>query len=330
MPQISVIVPVYNVEPYLCRCVDSILNQSFSDFELILVDDGSPDRCGIICDEYARREPRIHVIHQENGGLSAARNAGTDWVEANSNSQWIAYIDSDDWIHIDYLAHLYELACRFNVPLVMCGFLPTDKITEDKPIANCLTTYLTAEDAYSDYYDCVMHAWGKLVSRELMTKYRFPKGKIHEDAYVTHLLTFDAGNTAVSTAQLYYYYCNPDSITRVKWSEKRLHQFEGHELRLRYLKENSYARAYRAEVNVYTQMLFNQMQDIRIQSKEDPTCYKYMEQLYPKSRKAFAEARRLGLLPYCEENVWIYELAYPMKLFWFLRNVIKNVLNKRK
>ena len=103
MPQISVIVPVYKVEPYLRRCVDSILGQTFTDFELILVDDGSPDNCPAICDEYARKDTRVHVIHQENGGLSAARNAGIDWAFANSDSQWLTSVDSDEWVHPEML-----------------------------------------------------------------------------------------------------------------------------------------------------------------------------------------------------------------------------------
>ena len=97
-PKISVIVPVYNVQQYLHRCVDSILGQTFTDFELILVDDGSPDGCPAICDEYAVKDSRIHVIHQENAGLSAARNTGIDWVLATSDSQWISFVDSDDFI----------------------------------------------------------------------------------------------------------------------------------------------------------------------------------------------------------------------------------------
>ena len=108
MPTISVIVPVYKVEPYLNRCVDSILRQTYQDFELILVDDGSPDRCGEICDEYARQDSRVHVIHKENGGLSDARNAGIDWVEANSDSQWLIFADSDDWVHPELLARLLD------------------------------------------------------------------------------------------------------------------------------------------------------------------------------------------------------------------------------
>ena len=108
MGRISVIVPVYKVENYLHRCVDSILGQSFADFELILVDDGSPDNCGSICDAYAVKDSRIRVIHQENGGLSAARNAGIDWVFAHSDSQWLTFIDSDDWIHGSFLQILHR------------------------------------------------------------------------------------------------------------------------------------------------------------------------------------------------------------------------------
>ena len=102
--KVSAIVPVYNVEKYIYRCVDSILNQTFSDFELILVDDGSPDNCPQICDEYAKKDSRIKVIHKENGGLSSARNAGLDIA----SGEWISFIDSDDWIHKDYLLYLPE------------------------------------------------------------------------------------------------------------------------------------------------------------------------------------------------------------------------------
>ena len=121
MPKISVIVPVYNVEPYLHRCVDSILVQTHTDFELILVDDGSPDNCGVICDEYAQKDSRIHVIHQQNGGLSAARNAGIDWAFANSDSQWLSFIDSDDWVHPCFLEYLYRAVQETDAKVSACG-----------------------------------------------------------------------------------------------------------------------------------------------------------------------------------------------------------------
>ena len=124
MALISVIVPVYNVEAYLVRCIDSILVQSFEDFELFLIDDGSPDRCGAICDEYAKRDKRIHVIHQQNKGLSEARNAGIECA-LHSDSEWITFIDSDDWVHPKYLQALIECAARFDADLVIGEFEKT-------------------------------------------------------------------------------------------------------------------------------------------------------------------------------------------------------------
>ena len=122
MAAISVIVPVYKVERYLKRCVDSILDQTFRDFELILVDDGSPDRCGEICEKYAEKDKRIVVLHRENGGLSAARNTGLDWIFANSNSTYVTFIDSDDWVHPQYLEILSRVIESNNVAVSVAQF----------------------------------------------------------------------------------------------------------------------------------------------------------------------------------------------------------------
>ena len=107
MAKISVIVPVYKVEETIGKCIESILNQTYPDFELILIDDGSPDRSGVICDEYSKKDGRIKVIHKKNAGVSSARNAGIEWVLENSDSEWISFVDSDDWVHSDYLSKLY-------------------------------------------------------------------------------------------------------------------------------------------------------------------------------------------------------------------------------
>ena len=117
MAKISVIVPVYKVEQYLRRCVDSILSQTFSDFELILIDDGSPDRCGEICDEYKQRDGRVVVIHQSNGGLSAARNTGIIWSLENSDSDWLTFVDSDDWVHSEYLERLFRAVNKYGTKI---------------------------------------------------------------------------------------------------------------------------------------------------------------------------------------------------------------------
>jgi glycosyltransferase involved in cell wall biosynthesis len=117
MPKISVIIPVYNVEKYLVKCIDSVLSQTFTDFECILIDDGSPDNCGKICDEYAKKDRRTKVIHQENSGVSSARNAGLDIAQG----EWITFIDSDDWVDENYLELMYNNAVNNNIDLSICG-----------------------------------------------------------------------------------------------------------------------------------------------------------------------------------------------------------------
>jgi glycosyltransferase involved in cell wall biosynthesis len=120
MAAISVIIPVYQVEKYIRRCLDSLLAQTFSDFEAILVDDGSTDQSGAICEEYARKDPRFVVFHQKNQGQSVARNYALDWVYANSDSRYISFVDSDDWVHPKYLELLYEAITRFSVKISQC------------------------------------------------------------------------------------------------------------------------------------------------------------------------------------------------------------------
>ena len=120
MPKISVIVPVYNVEKHLPRCIESILAQTFSDFELILVNDESSDNSGQICDEYSMRDNRIKVIHQKNGGPGSARNTGIDYVMQQEKAKWICFVDSDDWLHPQYLEILYKAARQENCKIAIC------------------------------------------------------------------------------------------------------------------------------------------------------------------------------------------------------------------
>lgn len=329
MQNISVIVPVYKVEPYLHRCIDSILGQTYLDFKLILVDDGSPDNCGAICDEYAAKDSRVHVIHQENGGLSAARNAGIDWVFANSDSQWLAFIDSDDWVHRDYLKTLLENAENCQADMSACDFFQTDAFCQDGEIHQSVSCE-PAEQAYCDHYGCLMSAWAKIFRKELFETLRFPVGKIHEDCYVTHIPLFAANKVVISTAPMYYYYSNPGSITRKKWSEKRLQEIEAHELRWKWLRENGYQQAARRELDAYCGIIFAQMQDLRILSKEEHGYRKYMGMLRPKMMELFRQARKMGLFAYSADTVWIYELAYPVKPFWYAYGICARIVAKGK
>ena len=224
---ISVIVPVYKVEPYLRCCIDSILSQTFTDFELILIDDGSPDNCGEICDEYAAKDDRVVVIHQENGGLSAARNAGIDWVFANSESQWITFVDSDDYIPAQYLEVLHHTAVRDDVDVVtvLGAYFVNNVEIKDVICDTYGECIMSGRDACKSLYlnegKLAVTAWGKLFRTMLFCDYRFPAGKIHEDQDLTPKLLFCADSVAVLRAWMYGYRQTPSSITRSAFSHRR-------------------------------------------------------------------------------------------------------------
>lgn len=316
MPKISVIVPVYKVEPYIHRCVDSILGQTYSDFELILVDDGSPDNCGKICDEYAEKDSRVHVIHQENGGLSAARNAGIDWSFANSDSQWLAFIDSDDWVHRDYLKLLAGAAERLDTPIAICGPWWTDRVLEDPDHSNAEAVLMDTEQAYVEHQEKCTPGWCKLIRKTLMTEVRFPVGKLYEDAFTTHKLLFSVEKVAVFREKLYYYYSNPNSITRAKWSDRKLDCIEAHELRLQYFLENGYQKAYFREQEIYVEELTDKLlhiADSRASAREHQETF---DMLREKLRIALKQARENGLVRWNGETMWAYFLAMHTDVVW--------------
>ena len=327
MAVISVITPVYRVESYIHRCVDSILNQSYSDFELILVDDGSPDNCGPICDEYARQDSRVHVIHQKNGGLSAARNSGVDWVFANSDSQWLTFIDSDDWIHRDYLKTLLEAAQKFDVPISMCSLSRTAHVLKDAKLPDDVGRCINVQQAYCEFYGMCMTACCKLYRTDLLENIRFPVGKLHEDCYVTHIPLFEAGKVAVCDVPLYYYFTNPGSITRMKWSEKRLQEIESHELRAQWLKEHGYDMAYRMEIEVYVKTIYEHTEVLAKLSREDGAYVPYLRALRRKLLCELKKARKLGLYAFEREYLWLYLMAYPSLPIWYIGQKLREKRN---
>lgn len=226
-PAISVIVPVYKVEAYLPQCVESILNQTFSDFELILVDDGSPDNCGAICDEYAAKDSRIRVIHQKNAGVSAARNVGLDWVFANSNSPWITFVDSDDMLIPTCLAHLYQYAQQENGDITATyGQIFTNDIELVQAPSHVISyQILSGKEACIHFYQesevVSAFPWGKLYRRALFTDFRFPVGKVYEDEALVPKLLYTAGKVVVLRSWLYGYRQRQDSIVHIPFSPQR-------------------------------------------------------------------------------------------------------------
>lgn len=232
MPKISVIVPVYNVEKYLHRCVDSIINQTYKDIEIILVDDGSTDRGGEICDNYAKLDNRIKVIHKKNGGLSDARNIGIE----NSTGEYISFVDSDDYIHYDMIKRLYIniKECKANISI--CGYLETyeniDVINENELIINNIK-YFNNIEALNLLYDKKMGvnfvvSWGKLYEKNLFENILFPKAKLHEDQFTTYKLFFESKKIVYDSSKLYFYFQRNDSIMNKQFNIKRMDIFDAY------------------------------------------------------------------------------------------------------
>lgn len=315
MPEISVIVPVYKVEQFLHRCVDSILSQSFVNFELILVDDGSPDNCGAICEDYGAKDSRIHVIHRQNGGLSAARNTGIDYVMAHSNSEWIAFVDSDDWIHPDYLRVLYDTAKQTRCNISACGFFRTEGgafPSEQDFSVQCLNA--------DDYYCGQVHggvtavAWNKLYHKSLFKDLRYPVGKLHEDEFTTYRAVYETGKVGVTPAVLYAYYQNPEGIMRSKWNPRRMHVLEAFEQQIAFAREKGNDRFLRKIAEQYLYSTYEHLQQAQPE---------YRKQLRQKLRAALKLSRNCGIFPDMRQVLWAYEAAYPCKVFWWILSKIQ-------
>lgn len=269
MPTISVIVPVYNVEPYIRRCIDSILAQTFTDFELILVDDGSPDNCGKICDEYAQNDNRIHVIHQENGGLSAARNAGIDFAFENSDSRWLNFIDSDDWVHPEYLERLYQATVEHDVAVSVCGYVETDGDEPDIAEADTESQMWTPEDFYVEHHVNATVACGKLYRKECFETIRYPVGKIHEDEYVTYRILFEKEKLVFIIAPLYAYFVNPKGITNSEWTPKRLDSLDAIEEQILFFAKSGFSELRDYRIRDFARTLIHHHKQYCIAGKKD-------------------------------------------------------------
>lgn len=245
MDLISVIVPVYKVEKYLDRCINSIINQTYQNLEIILVDDGSPDNSGVMCDEYAVKDSRIKVIHKKNGGLSDARNAGIE-VAAG---KYITFLDSDDYIHENMISLLYDRIIQDGSDIALCNAQYVDEygnFIENKLrfIDDCI---LSAHDAIENLVSgasTLIVSWAKLYKREIFSGLRFPIGKIHEDEFIVHKLLKDGIVISCLKYRLYYYVQREGSIINSKYTVRNLDLIEALLDRVNHffdIKENEFA-----------------------------------------------------------------------------------------
>lgn len=234
-PLISVIVPVYKVEPYLDKCVSSIVNQTYKNLEIILVDDGSPDNCPAMCDAWAEKDNRIRVIHQKNQGGGAARNAGLDFASGGL----IAFVDSDDYIAPDMYAHLYELL-KAGADIAECSYV---EVAGDDAVFACgyETRSYTAQEAMAEHIrDRVFRQliWNKLYRRQMVDGARFPTSKKIDDEFFTYRVLGNANTLIHSTKVCYAYRQQSESVMHSMPISKRIQAVEAKTQRHTYIKNH--------------------------------------------------------------------------------------------
>lgn len=238
-PLISVIVPIYNVEKYLPRCINSIIHQSYTNLEIILVDDGSPDNCAAICDDYANRDSRIHVIHKKNGGLSDARNIGFE----HSTGEYIAFIDSDDYVHPQMLEILYQLSLEEHSEIAVCNFQPFLKTAPENLTEAIQIETLSGIDAAKrlyqrDHATQAVVVWNKLYCRHIIAKNRFIVGKFNEDEYFSYKALIQASKVTFTSQKLYYYLIRSTGISQAITNPKSLDGLDAKQEAIQFYKKN--------------------------------------------------------------------------------------------
>ena len=271
-PLISVIVPIYNVEQYLDKCINSILNQTYHNLEIILVDDGSPDNCGSICDQYSVMDQRVKVIHKQNGGLSDARNAGLDMA----NGDFIAFVDSDDTIMPEMMEKLYERIVVDRSDMALCGCKRVNKkgeiLLEFFLPDNVLTGFGALEASYEYNGFLFLLTWNKLYKKHLFQHIRFPVGKYHEDEYTTYLIIDQCSRVSIIKQAFYVYlYQRDDSIMQEIYSVRRLNGIEASYERYIYYKKKGgkYKELLIPEGNTFTPIFFRSKMLFRPKTQEE-------------------------------------------------------------
>lgn len=262
---VSVIIPVYNVEKYIRECVDSVIKQTYRDIEIILVDDGSTDSSGILCDEYAKNDLRIKVIHKQNGGLSSARNAGIEIATGD----YLTFVDSDDYIALDMLEQLMYAIEHFDADFVACGITSSvDKL--DKNMMKDVLLYTKGETLKFILKEkkIVTSACGKLYSKELFERIRYPYGMLYEDFGTTYKLVDISKRIVFVDVKKYYYRCNFGSITKSKFSDKHLDYYKISEELYTFI-DNKYPQLVKYVRNHSVRMSIAFMRRISILSFED-------------------------------------------------------------
>ena len=266
---ISVVVPIYKVEKYLDKCVDSLINQTYKNLEIILVDDGSPDSCPHICDEYAKKDSRIKVVHKKNGGLSDARNAGMKIA----TGEYISFIDSDDYIALDFFETLLNTMIAEDSDIVECSVVKFyedghfDEYSDDLSVTNYSTveglSALISENPFRQ------HVWNKLYKAEMVLDVPYAVGKLNEDEFWTYQIFGRAKKVTKLNKTMYYYFQRNSSIMGVGYNLRRLDALEGKFNRQKFIEEKFPELVTQAKVDLFGSCMFAYQSVLKFLSGDD-------------------------------------------------------------
>lgn len=296
---ISVIVPVYKVEAYLDHCVQSIVDQSYKNLEIILVDDGSPDNCPAMCDAWAKKDSRVKVIHKQNGGLSDARNAGLKIA----SGEYIALIDSDDIVDINMLTLLYQALEKSNTDIAECDYVKFENSQPDFSAGVGSVTVFDSKDALRELLreqNFRYTAWNKLYRREIFTQLQFEVGKLHEDVFFTYQAFGLANRVVKLDAPLYGYRQRSGSIMGSAFSLRNLDSLEARYRQLIFIRERFPSLEGLAQGQLLGNCFYFAQLALR---SEDPQvrnqAMKYIEPIFRK------EVKNLQFNPSWKERLWL-------------------------
>ena len=326
MAEISVIIPVYNAEKYLDRCMESILSQTFRNFEIILVNDGSKDNSAAICDGYVKRYTNIHVIHQSNGGAANARNNGIEWVRKNSESQWIHFVDADDWIHCRLLEILYQSCHKDKTCISVCNFERVCQYhsADNLSVDTVKKAVYNVPDFLNEKSSLCFVVWGKLYHIDLFENLRFPDGKLYEDVFLMYKLIYKAEKIIFIDYPLYFYFDNPDSSMNSSYSLRKLDEVEAGEEQVVFFKEKNDEKNL---IQAYKRLMYYYDSHMR-KLKDFQGGRPYYQKLKKKLAKLLLHKAKLCGVS-LQKNSAYYESAFPvfMNIYWKIRK-LKSLLSK--
>ena len=318
---ISIIVPVYNVEKYIKECIESILCQTYTNFELILIDDGSKDKSGQICDEYAKRDNRIIVIHKQNEGLSKTRNRGIDIAKGS----YISFIDSDDYVEKNFLEELYHLIKENDTQVAQCGFVnigeDRTKSKQENDMVNVYTGKQMIVDIYTMLWIPNTVVWNKLYKSELVKQIKFKENVIHEDEFFSWKVFYAIDKVAVTKRQLYHYRKVEQSITNQKYTVKRLSHIQALEERLETFKRDNEKELYEKTLSEYLIALVENYNKCRKYIPESKNVQKELKIKFRKNWKEVIFSRYISI----SKKFLIASAAISKRLYYVIMQTLRSI-----